>query len=102
MRFKHRSNLIDEAWLKTSIQDVLLSNPDLGSHERQEQSQQSSTVSRGDKEHEEFAELLNATLERSTGVAATTIANAINGGMRCIAKSSLRRDHGFEAKSLPL
>ncbi|ETP52311.1 hypothetical protein F442_02653 [Phytophthora nicotianae P10297] len=96
MRFKHRSNRIDEAWLKTSIQDVLLNNPDLVGHERQEQSQQSSTVSKGDKEHKEYAEQLNATLERSIGAAATTIGNAINGGMRCITKSSLRRDHSFE------
>eukprot|EP00644_Phytophthora_capsici_P015155 jgi/Phyca11/41009/gw1.75.68.1 len=50
MRCKHRSNRIDGALLKTSIQDVLLSNPDLVSHEQQQQSQQSSTVSRGDKE----------------------------------------------------
>ncbi|ETM98758.1 hypothetical protein PPTG_19320 [Phytophthora nicotianae INRA-310] len=83
-------------WLKTSIQDVLLNNPDLVGHERQEQSQQSSTVSKGDKEHKEYAEQLNATLERSIGAAATTIGNAINGGMRCITKSSLRRDHSFE------
>ncbi|KAF4145779.1 hypothetical protein GN958_ATG05026 [Phytophthora infestans] len=48
MRFKHRSNRIGEEWLKTFIQDVLLSNPDLVSHERQEQSQQSCTVSGGD------------------------------------------------------
>eukprot|EP00644_Phytophthora_capsici_P016545 jgi/Phyca11/49783/gw1.52.290.1 len=41
MRFKHRSSRIDEALLKTSIQDVLLNNPDLVSHERQEQRQQS-------------------------------------------------------------
>ncbi|KAF4140220.1 hypothetical protein GN958_ATG10572, partial [Phytophthora infestans] len=88
MRFKHRSIRIDEEWLKTSFQDVLLSNPDL--------SQQSSSVLRGDKEHVEFAEQLNATLERSIGVAATTIGNAINGGMCCITKSSLRRDHSFE------
>ncbi|KAI9983992.1 hypothetical protein PInf_005277 [Phytophthora infestans] len=36
MRFKHRSIRIDEEWLKTSFQDVLLSNPDLVSPERQE------------------------------------------------------------------
>ncbi|KAG1710099.1 hypothetical protein DVH05_017106 [Phytophthora capsici] len=96
MRCKHRSNRIDGALLKTSIQDVLLSNPDLVSHEQQQQSQQSSTVSRGDKEQGEFAEQLNATLERSIGAAATTIGNAINGGMRCITKPSFRRDRSFE------
>ncbi|KAG1699700.1 hypothetical protein DVH05_012592 [Phytophthora capsici] len=96
MSCKHRSNRINGALLKTSIQDVLLSNPDLVSHEQQQQSQQSSTVSRGDKEQGEFAEQLNATLKRSIGAAATTIGNAINGGMRCITKPSFRRDRSFE------
>ncbi|KAG1712258.1 hypothetical protein DVH05_000008 [Phytophthora capsici] len=97
MRFKHRSSRIDEALLKTSIQDVLLNNPDLVSHERQEQPEQSSTDSSGDKVHGEFAEQLNATLERSIGAAATTIGNAINGGMRSITKSSLRRDEDSDS-----
>ncbi|KAK1944096.1 hypothetical protein P3T76_004008 [Phytophthora citrophthora] len=98
VRSKHQSEQVDPTKLKTSIREVLRSNPDLVGpgqieHQTPTNGTEPKTFDQINATIERSVGAAASTIERSVGAAATTIGNAISGGMRGLSRPSSMRNH---------